>query len=710
MSPDTDRAARLARFFNPRSVAVVGASGSAAGFGGRTYANLAGFQGDVFPVNPKYASMGDRPCYASLRDLPRAPDCVVLAVPRAAVLDAVRQCVEIGAGGVVIFASGFGETGRREDAQQERELVRIAASSGLPILGPNCMGLIDTASGLNASFAIVPPQPPREHRAIAIVSQSGAMGMALMQASVRGIGFTHMVTAGNSVNIDVADVIDYLLGTPDCKAIACSFEGLREPLKLLRIGEKARAAGKVIVVHKLARSQAGADAALSHTGALAGSHAYYEALFERAGIVSVDSYEALLETAVFFARAMHVAAPGTAMMSGSGGAAIMAADCAAAHGVDMPPFGARATEVIRGFLPDFGALRNPCDLTAAVLNDPKAVPACAEAVLAQDDIGFLVVSQQMAGGAPGRTAAMAEVARRSGKVICVVWLSEWLQGPESREAEDGGRLPLFRSMGRCMAAIARLRAWREAEQRRAAAPRLAPAAADAQARSRLASISTAVATEREAKEVLRAYGVRTVSERLVQSAAEAVEAARAVGGPAVLKIESPDIPHKTEAGGVALNVSGDDAVRRAYDRILTSARAFAPQARINGVLVQPQLPAGVEMLVGGRVDPLFGPVLVVGLGGQFVELLRDTATALCPVNPAQARALLGRLKARAALDGFRGAAPVDIGALCAAICRISELLADQQDAIGEMEANPLICAGGDVLAVDALITLKGKTR
>lgn len=701
------RHADLQRVLNPRSIAIVGASPRAGSFGERALHNLQLFSGEIYLINAKYETIDGRACYASISALPEVPDCAVITVPREAVTEVVRECAQQGVGGVIIFASGYTETGKPERSEQQRELTDIARESGLRIFGPNCIGWVNYLCGALVSFLPYPHLETPRADSIGLVSQSGALAQSLAQAIEHGTSFSHVFTSGNSCDVDAADLVAYLAEDPACKVVACVFEGLADPHRLLEAAELCRAADKPLLIHKLATGEQGAAAALSHTGSLAGSNAAYRAAFERAGAVVIDEFEALIETAAFFAKAPAPRAKGVAVVATSGGAAIMAADKAELHGVALPQPAPAVRALLESHIPDFGSARNPCDVTAQVINDLNSLTACGEALMADPAYSVVVMPQPFAYDvATPRSELFAELARRHQKIACNVWLSEWLEGPGARACENNPHIALFRSMDRCFAAIA---AWlQRAERRDEWARRVSRAPlvsneARATAAALLDATDAGTLTEREAKAVLASYGVPVVGERLVQSADEAVAAARELGLPVVLKVESPDLPHKTEAGVIRLNLRGEAEVREAFAVVMANAEAVAPRPRVNGVLVQPQIAAGVEIMVGSRNDPLFGPLLVVGLGGIFVELLKDTVSALAPVSPDEARSMLNRLKGAAILRGFRGAPPVDVERLAQVISRLSEFAAQQADRVAEMDVNPLICTGDRIAAVDALI-------
>jgi acetyl-CoA synthetase len=692
----------LARVLNPQSVAIVGATPRPGAFGERVLHNLAGFAGRIHLVNARYDRIGERPCFPSVGALPEAPDCVVLTVGREAVEPVVEECIAAGAGGVIVFASGYGETGKPERAAQQARLAELAASSGVPLIGPNCIGIANYASAARVTFMPQGDTPAPSQNAIGVVSQSGALGFALAQAVERGVPIGHVLTSGNSCDVDMADYVAFLAEEPSCRVIALLFEGMRDPRRLVAAAELAWARGKPVIACKLAVGAEGAAAALSHTGSLAGGDAAYRAAFARAGVVLVDQFEALIETASFFAKAPPPRAGGVAVIATSGGAAIMAADKAEAHGIALPQPEAAARAVLAARIPEFGSARNPCDVTAQVLNDPESMPACANALLADPNFGALVVPAVYATPtAVARVPQYGEWARTSGKPVVNVWLAEFLDAPMARLMEAEAEVPMMRSMDRCFAAIA---AWQAMAARRAepvAATVPTPDGVRAEAARLLAASATPTLTEREAKAVLALYGVPVVGERLTHSAEAAVAAATALGFPVAMKVESPDLPHKTEAGVIRLALGNPEAVRAAYAAVM--ANAARASARVVGVLVQPMVPAGVEMLIGARVDPLFGPLVVVGMGGVLVELLADRAVGLAPLPLAEARRMLSGLKGAAALRGFRGGPAVDIARLAEIVVAVAAFVADHAETVLELDVNPLICAGAEIVAVDALI-------
>ena len=708
------RADQLTRVFAPRSIAVVGVSNNPGAFGSITYANIVrkgGFAGPVYMVNSRCAEIGGEVCYPSVAALPETPDCVFIAVPRDAVEGVVAQCAQRGVGGVVVYASGYAETGLAERSELQQRLLALAQAADMRVLGPNCVGFMNYGLGLLGTFGSASFRGAPRPLSIGLVSQSGAVGAALAQAIEHGTSLSHMLTCGNAGDIDVADQVAYLAQDPSCHAVACLFEGMADPKRFLAAAELCRRAGKPLVVHKLGTSERGAQAAVSHTGSVAGSQAAYRAAFERAGIVMVDSVETLLETCAFFAKAPQPKARGVAVAAVSGGACIMLADKAEVHGVELPHPVPATMAVLERLVPEYGSPGNPCDLTAQVLSTPEHLRECFDALLADPQYGMLVVPHTFAyAPATARIAALGDAATRHGKMACTTWLTQHLEGPGAEETECNDRVALFRSMDACMAAIQqwhRRADWLASQDQ--VHERVAPLAAHQQASALLEQAANTTLTERESKQVLASYGVPVVQETLVQNVDQALAAAQASGGPVVLKLESPDIAHKTEAGVIRLGLATPEQVRSAFAEIMANAAKVTPAPRINGVLVQPMVPQGVEIMVGARIDPQFGPLVVVGLGGVFVELLKDTAVQPAPVGCTQALAMLHALKGRAVLQGFRGAEAVNLARLAEVIARISEFAADHAERLSELDVNPLICAGERILAVDALIVRRART-
>ncbi|WP_310669365.1 acetate--CoA ligase family protein, partial [Burkholderia multivorans] len=641
----------LRRLVDPKTIAVVGASETPGSFGQRTLANLAGFQGKVFGVNPKYRETVGFACVPSLADLPESPDCVVMCVAQSLVEPTLEEAIAVGAGGAIVYASGYSETGRAERIAAQERLVEIARRGAIRIAGPNCVGLANVRTGAAMNFMpdcgkMINGRSGR----VAVVSQSGALGYTVLQAMTRGVGISHYLAAGNSSDVDVADFIATLADDPEVGSIICLFEGVKSGARFLEAARLADAAGKPLVVYKAGNTAASGKAALSHTGTLVGSVAAYRAALEEVGAIQTDDLEAVLEMANFFARNdAPKKGRGVGIMATSGGAGVINADKAEQHGLELPELAAATHEALASVVPDFGSIANPADLTAEVLKTSSTFAHCLNAFV--DDPGFsavvvpLVFAHEAATGS--RAPVICEVAARRKGAIAAVWMNEWLEGPGSAVLDADPNVVLFRSADRCFSTI---RAWCDWHERRALRHdkwlRRSASDAPATARAILAAAKARgnVLGEQDSKRVLAAYGIRVPRETVAATPDEAAQAASAMRFPLVVKIASPDIPHKTEVSGIRLNLTDANAVREAAAAVLASAAKHKPQARLDGVSVQEMAPPGVELVLGIQRDAQFGTLVVVGLGGVLVELLGDVSIALAPVTPEKARKMLSLLK------------------------------------------------------------------
>ncbi|MBI4190405.1 MAG: acetate--CoA ligase family protein [Betaproteobacteria bacterium] len=698
----------LTRLINPRSIAIIGASATPGSFGYRSVENTGfGYSGKVYPINPKHVEILGHKCYASIEDLPEAPDCVVLSVAREQVLPLVERCAKLGVGGAVIYSSGFAETGNDEGIAQERRLAAVARESGMRILGPNCIGIMNFVNRVGMTFQPGLNELPMITGPIGLVVQSGALGFIIAQGMQRGLGFSYNVAPGNSCDVDVCDLINFLIDDDTTKAIACVLEGIRDGRRLVDAARRALAAGKPLVVYKMGNNDLSRRTALSHTGTLAGSLAAYQAAFDRTGVVAVDDFEAVLETVAFFAVAGKPSAQGVGVMSASGGAAVMAADKAEQVGLLLPPLAPQTSAKLREKMPVFGSSANPCDITAASLQDMTMYGHCIRA-FAEDPSFAAVVVPMMSAHAPStveRAEFLCKLAGALSKPVCIVWLNEWYQGPGSEVYDHSRELSIFRSIKRCLKT---LKAWIDYHEQREKllsppASRITGKDCATRAKAILSQCAPGqTLSERASKQLLAAYGIRVTREKLATTDDNVVKIAEEIGYPVALKAESEAITHKTEAGVVQLHLKNAEEVRNAFNAIHNAAARFPGKPKLNGVLVQEMIIGGVEVMVGTRQDSQFGPLIVCGLGGVLVEIFRDTACALAPVEKERALAMLKSLKGYPLLTGFRGSKPVNIDLLADTICRISELAADLGAKIAEMDVNPIIAGDARVIAVDAL--------
>lgn len=710
---DLYRARDMHRLVDPKTVAVVGASETPGSPGHSTMANLAGFSGKVFAVNPKYAQVQGRNCVPSLMDLPEPPDCIALCIARPLVEESLRQAVSVGAGGTIVYASGFAETAMPERIAAQHALVEVAQAGGVRLVGPNAIGIANATTGASVNFMIgcaeILRGPPGH---VAIITQSGALGYSVLQSVMRGVRISHYLAAGNSSDVDVCDYLAYLAEQEQVRAIICLFEGVKSGKRFLEAARLANSAGKALVVHKAGNTEASGKAALSHTGTLVGTVAGYRAAFEAVGAIHCHNLESVIETACLFAKAPRPAAGrGVGIMATSGGAGVINADKAEEKGLTLPEIAPATRKALEQVVPEFGSISNPADITSEALRSISSFTHCLQAFAEDPSFSAVVVpfvyAHPVASGA--RAPVLSEVASKTDRLIAAVWMPEWLEGPGASVLDADPRVAMFRSSERAFEAIRTWFDWHEGRARQDGEnKRLSPPDAAERARALLVAARSRgeTLTEQESKSMLSAYGIPVPREAVAETPQQAAELAAQIGFPVAVKIASSDIPHKTEVGGIRLNLRSAEEVSRAATEILAAARAARPAARLNGVSVQAMAPPGHELVMGLRVDRQFGPLVMVGSGGVLVELLADAATALAPVSRDQAARMLKKLRGYGLLLGYRGRPRYDVLAAVDVLCRLSELGSDLAGDIAEADINPVIVGIEGAVAADALIVAK----
>ncbi|MBI3372585.1 MAG: acetate--CoA ligase family protein [Betaproteobacteria bacterium] len=698
----------LSRLFNPASIAVIGASQDERTISGQPikYLRKHAFQGRVYAVNPKYTEVGGYPCFADIASLPETPDLAMMAVAAARVPAMIEACGRKGIRFVILFTAGFAEVGG-EGIRLQDELAATARRYDIGIVGPNCQGIISTANDVYAGFG-----GPYEFRykagPLSLVSQSGGFGFAVANmAEDAGVGLRHIVSSGNEAVLGVLDFIDYFIDDPDSEVLAAYVEGLKDARRLLEVGRRALHRRKPILVWKVGNSEAGANAAASHTANLGGSAALYEAVFKQAGIVRVHDSLELADYAKAFQGGKLPKGRRMAAITVSGGAGVLVADELIAQGCEVQPLSPETTAKLRDVVPTFVKLSNPIDVTAGLFDREDMLEKALAALLddpAIDGLAILVAS--ITGKLAERVARqIAEAHARQDKPI-VVWSSTRRSVAEEAYAiYEAARIPLYPSPVRAGQSLAMLSKYAAAVERvegLAEAPPLVISRPDVRARL---SGRTQDLSEFEATEVLAAYGIPVTRQRLARTAEEAAAHASELGFPVALKIQSPDIAHKTEAGGVRLSLNDRAAVAMAFAEIVANAGRNAPAAQIDGVLVQEMLAGGTEVILGVTNDSQFGPAVMFGLGGIFTEVLKDVTFRIAPVARPEVERMIREIRAFALLGGARGRPRADLRALADAIERLSALAMDLRDVVGEIDINPLIvfADGGGVRAVDALI-------
>lgn len=691
----------LEPFFRPESIAILGASEDFVKISGRPLKFLLdkGYRGKVFPVNPKYEKVAGLPCYPTVTAIPEPVDLAIVAVPAAAVLEALDQCVAKGVRSAVVFSSGFGEMGE-EGKALERRVAELARRSGLRLCGPNTLGFVNTFDRVMATFSQAgegetPPGP------IAFVTQSGAFGTAIFAlARRRGLSFGYFVNSGNEADLEFADLLEYVAADLKVRVISGYIEGLKDGRKLLAVADRALELGKPIVIVKVGRSTAGARAALSHTGSLAGSDRVYSGVFRQKGIIRAAQEEELLDLVSAFSLCSLPEGRGLGIVTQSGGAGVLMADRAEEIGLSVPELAPETKSSLQAVIPAFGSVKNPVDVTAQFIADPALLRTSLEVVLrdARVDaaIFYLGLMERFADQV---VANLREVKQKTSKPLIVAWAA----APEAalRALREAGICALP-SATRAVNALRGLVEYAEA-RRRSESARGGRKPLDV-GRGAGSAEGRRVLTAGESLQLLSRYGIKVARARLSRSASEAVQAAAEIGYPVALKVESPEIRHKTDAGALRLNVSGPDEVARCFDELVTSARQYAPAAAIRGILVQEMVREGTEVIVGLHQDAQFGPVVMVGLGGIFVEVLGDVAFRAVPLTHADAEEMLGELRGGRVLEGVGGRPPADVPSVIEVLLAISRLAEDRSQEVAELDINPLLVlpAGRGAVAVDAL--------
>ena len=697
----------------PASVAVVGASQRMTR-ATRVVANLQrfGYAGRIFPINPRYADVLGLPCYPELASTPERADSVVVAIPAEHVPDVLRAAVAAGVRGAVVLSSGFAEAGP-EGQRRQAELEQLASDHGLLICGPNCYGVFNIRLGA-ATFSADMAEPLRPG-SVGVVSQSGgfshAIGEYLMQQ--RHVGLSYIVSCGNQAGLTVEDYVDFLVEDDDTTVVGAFVEGFRKPERFRRAAARARELSKPIVVLKVGRSENARQAMLAHTGSLAGTPEIIEAVLRQSGVVQVSSINEMIDTlALLSAAARHAPrAWHVGILSGLGGECGRASDAADRAGVDLPPLSPASVERMRSFMPDFANPRNPVDGTGAMYEDARLFPQLFDTLLRDEAIDVLAVNLRVnvpkpGGLAPSRqfSRAMSE-ALRGGADRLVVAFSSFAGGDLDSEvihtlAEAG--VPFLESTETTMLALRNAR-----EHRRFLERPIAASEGFVPPRAITRPLGRGVLTSAEAARILADFGIPLAETVPAKDAEQAVRAAESLGYPVVIKIDTPDIAHKTDVGGVRVGCCDATAVRAAVADVLDAAGHRAPAARLDGVQVQRMVAGGTEMLLGIKTDPLFGPAVVCGFGGIFVEQLRDVSVRVPPVGRADAMAMVDELRGAALLRGARGRTPADVEALADTIVRLAALAEAHRQWLQALDINPLLVldAGRGAVAVDWLIEL-----
>lgn len=696
------------RLFHPRGIAIVGASADATRIGGHPVRALqkAGYGGGIFPVNPRYAEIAGLRCFPSCSAIAAPCDVAIVAVPAAMVAQAIRDCGTAGIGFAIVLTAGFRETGD-DGARLEAELKQVARAAGVRLIGPNCQGLLSLQERMWAVFGSVAEETELKPGHVSCAFQSGGFGYAIVNlAELQGVGFRYCVSTGNETDVSMPELLSAFLDDPGTDMVFGVLEGTPDARDLIEVGRKALRLGKPVLIWKSATSDIGAKAAQSHTANMTGRTDLYRAAFRQAGLIEVDDVEPIVDIAKLVAHGRLPKGRNVGVLSISGGSGIVFADRAIEGGLRLPAFSAATLDALRRIIPAFGSIQNPADVTAGIFNDMSLLTRTIEIVLADENVDQLCVLLASIPGAPAARAAEAIVAaaRSTTKPIHVGWSGRRAKSEDAYRLLEDARVAVIPTPVRLAAAAARLAAF--AVDRERLLPRQAPPPATRPEGLHLPA-GAATLDEAESKALLAAFGIPVPRETVVPAGGDVAAATAGLRPPFAVKVLSRDIAHKSDVGGVKLDVGSGPALAVAAAEVVGNARAARPGATVDGVLIA-EMARGVEMLVGVVNDPAFGPCVALGSGGVLTEVLADITFRVAPFDLATAEDMISELKGARLLDGYRGAKPADKAALAELLVAVSRMAVALGDRLQEIDINPVIVrdAGNGVVAVDGLVVVR----
>jgi len=707
----------LSPLLKPQSVAVVGVSKNPARIGGRLFRYLTrhGYEGRLALVNPKYEQLNGTDCYPSISDIPFQTDCALIAVPGKHVVPVLNECAQNGVGAAVIFSSGFAEMG--VDGRKAQERIEILAEeSKMKICGPNCIGLINFHQKTALSFSQLLEADSLIPGNIGFISQSGALGGSMVnRAQDRRIGLSYFISSGNEAALGVADFIRHLvLHDERTEVIAAVVEGFKDGAKFVEAAELALEHGKPLIVLKTGTTDVGQKAAASHTGSLTGSDAVIDAVFRQKGVTRVHHYDQLLQTASLFSKGFRPRGNKVGILTSSGGAGIIMADYYTKMGLKIPEPSAQTSSLAAKEIGTFGKVDNPFDLTGQIFSDPEMFSRCMKLFVNEDRFDIIQVNVSMVAGQSSeqRGKMLLESIDGCTKPVVSWWAAGGLSDPGIRVLNGSPVVP-FRSPERCAEALQALVAYSRHVEGAKNTDTKSQTRSDPQnlkEAAKLLNTDAASLSEHESKSLLKLYGIPVTRDKVVRSVDDAVQFAEQIGYPVVLKIDSPDILHKTDAGVIRLGIASKEDLVKSYGEMMDAATRYDPGARINGVAVQEMVAGGTEVIAGMSQDPQFGPTIAFGLGGIFVEVLKDISLRVTPLSKSDAQNMVREIKGYPILKGIRGQAPADVDAVIDLLQKLSDLVEDFKEDIAEIDINPLLVfdEGRGVKALDALVVLKNK--
>lgn len=701
----------LNAFFQPKSIAVIGASDRANSVGRKVFKNLLqeNFKGDLYAVNPKHTKVQDHPCFASVRNINNHIDLAIITTPALTVPDIVKECGEKGIKAAVIISSGFSESGPA-GKELEKVILETAAHYQMRLIGPNCLGIMRPSLNMNATFDNNFPLAD----GLALVSQSGAISAAILDWAVnKKIGFSTLISLGNSADVDFGDILNFLSTDTKTKSILLYIEGIKDAKKFMS-ALRAAAKNKPVIAIKGGRNQQGSRAALSHTGAMIGNDDVFDAALKRAGVVRVMTIEELFSAAeILSSNYRSVEGNRLIVITNGGGAGVMAADHAAQLNVCLPSLNEETINQLNKVLPKQWSHQNPIDIIGDA--NPERYHAVLDICVKEEIDGILTILVPVAMSNPHQVAEqIVEDANKNDKLILACWMGE-KQVKSSWKLFEENKIPYFDTPEKAISAFSYLADYHYNQQLLDQTPerQSLPSQVDIKAvRSMIESAEKekrSILTSIESKKILKSFAIPIAEPQEANDQREAVAIAKKIGFPVVMKINSPDITHKQEAKGVALNITSEEAVKETFEILIKNAKQVFPQANILGVTIEPMLKSASdrEIMIGVIDDKVFGPVISFGSGGTFVEIYHDRALELPPLNKFLALNLIKKTRIAKALGKFRNMPAVNMDAIVDILLRVSDLV-DAFPQIKEMDINPITCSEKYIVALDARIILHEK--
>jgi len=700
--------------FYPRSIAIIGASANPVKPGGMPIVSLInnGYTGGIYPVNPNHSKISGLPCYPSLMDIPDEVDLAIITVSAQLAQKALRECAAKKVKAAIVFTSGFAEVGGQGIKFQE-DMARLARESNIALCGPNCMGIFNAQNAMTAGFVISElPEKVIVPNFFGFISQSGGFG-AIMHAitSGHGIGFTYFISSGNESDLQFADYLAYMVEDAATKVIGGYLEGIKDGQKLFQAAEMALEAKKPVILIKTGRHPAAARAASSHTGALAGSDLVYSSFFRQKGIIRAEGVEEFITILSLLACGSLPRGNKVGIIVGSGGNGVLLADKCIEAGLEVGSLTAQTQAALSKLLPSFGTTANPIDMTSKILTDTNLLRDTTNLVIKDPGVDMLIILHWASRkGWSQPTREIVDLLAHSDKpVLVLVWGSDEAALEDLRFFREH-RVPAVREIDYATRSLAALAKYSAKAASYSNQPKISLSLVPDKEKAALLLKSYKPGdklSESQSKEILSSCGIPATRECLAANEEEAVKIAAGLGCPVVLKIDSPDIPHKTEAGGVRLNLDTPSKIKEAYRDIIRAVQEYRPDALIRGVLVQEMLSGGIEVIAGVSRDPVFGPTVLFGLGGIFVEALEDVSLRVAPLSAADAREMISEIKGFRVLSGLRGKPPMDQEAIADVLLKLSQIALDFPQ-IDELDINPLFVypKGRGVRAADVLLTIR----